>query len=278
MRDGGTVTGLVDLASERAFRWNEGGGAETVAIPDSEQGREQEARTEMLESLADFDDTLLEMLLEDEVPETDEVYGNLTRDLRRGVIVPVFFGSAEHGHGVQRLLKALRHEAPEVAETAARLGIETSGDTMVQVFKIMNAAHTGKLSLGRVWHGTAKDGMTLDGSRVSGLFRMLGHKQDKRGEAGAGAVVAMGRMEDVATGALLTPTATAPVPDWPEPRSALYALAIHAEQRSDEVKLSGTLAKLVEEDASLSFEPSQDTGELLLRGLGEVHLRIASTD
>jgi elongation factor G len=244
-------------------------------LPDSLQDREQQARTEMLESLADFDDALLESLLEDVIPEAAEIYGNLAKDLQEAHIVPVFFGSAENENGVRRLLKALRHEAPEPGATAERAGIEADGEAVVQVFKTMNAAHTGKLSIGRVWHGSVKDGMTLDGSRVSGLFSLMGHKQDKRAAAPVGAVVGMGRMDEVATGSLLTPSATATPPGWPEPLRSLYSLAIHAEQRADEVKLSGALAKLVEEDPSFSFEPNQDTGELLLRGLGEVHLQIA---
>jgi elongation factor G len=275
IRDGDDITGHVDLVSERAFQWTAEGPSELTTLPDSVQDREQGARTELLEALADFDDDLLESLLEDVVPEAGSIYGQLTKDLQESYIVPVFFGSAESDSGVRRLLKALRHEAPEPAATAARVGVEADGDAVVQVFKTMNAAQTGKLSIGRVWHGGVKDGMTFDGSRISGLFRLLGHKQDKRDTAPAGTIVGLGRMDDVATGSLLTASATTTPPNWPETLTPLYSLAIHAEQRSDEVKLSGALAKLVEEDPSFSYEPSQDTGELLLRGLGEVHLQIA---
>ena len=275
IRDGDNITGHVDLVSERAFKWNTDGPSDLISLPDSLQDREQTARTELLEALADFDDDLLETLLEDVIPEPGDIYDNLAKDLRETHIVPVFFGSAESDNGVRRLLKALRHEVPEPAATAARVGVEADGDAVVQVFKTMNAAQTGKLSIGRVWHGDVKDGMTLDGSRISGLFRLMGHKQEKRGTAPAGAIVGMGRMEDVVTGSLLTPTETTPPPGWPAALTPLYSLAIHAEQRSDEVKLSGALAKLVEEDPSFSFEPNPDTGELLLRGLGEVHLQIA---
>jgi elongation factor G len=275
IRDGDDITGHVDLVSERAFKWNPDGASELISLPDTVQDRESEARTELLEALADFDDDLLESLLEDVVPEPSDIYDSLAKDLQEAHIVPVFFGSAQHDNGIRRLLKALRHEVPDSSTAAARLGIEADGDAVVQVFKTMNAAQTGKLSIGRVWHGEVKDGMTLDGSRVSGLFRLLGHKQDKRDSAPAGAIVGMGRMDEVSTGQLLSTTATAAAPDWPETLTPLYSLAIHADQRSDEVKLSGALAKLVEEDPSFSFQPNQDTGELLLRGLGEVHLQIA---
>ena len=276
IREGERVAGYVDLVSERAFRWNSNGGSDLIQIPDGVQDREREARTEMLEALADFDDTLLEELLEDTVPSTAEIYANLTKDLRAGLIVPVFFGSAQHDNGVRRLLKSLRHEAPDAPLTAERLGVDASaGEPLAQVFKTQHGAHTGKLSLARVWRGPIADGATLNGGRVSGIYRMLGNKQEKLAEAEAGAVVGLGRLDQVRTGDALSPSRGAKAADWPESLKPLYALAIHAEQRSDEVKLSGALGRLVEEDSSLSFEANAETRELLISGLGGVHLQIA---
>ena len=274
IRDGDNITGFVDLVSERAFQWQDGKPSELIQLPEAVQEREQEARQEMLESIADFNDDLLEKLLEDIVPDPDEIYANLTKDLQQDLIVPVFFGSAEADYGITRLWKVLRHESPEPDATMDRLGVG-SGGAQVQVFKNLHAAHTGKLSFGRVWSGDVTDGMTLGGGRVSGLFHMLGQKQDKAAKAGKGAVVALGRMEEVKAGTMLTEEGANPLDDWPEALSPLYSLSIHAEERSDEVKLSGALTKVLEEDPSLSSETSKDTGELLLWGQGEVHLRIA---
>ena len=276
IREGGHVTGHVDLVSERAFRWNPDKPSDLVEVPDSVQDREKEARNEMLEALADFDDTLLEELLEDVVPSTDEIYQNLTKDLQQALIVPVFFGSALHDNGVCRLLKALRHESPEPAVTAERLGIDLSaGTTLGQVFKTVHAGHSGKLSCVRVWSSEITDGMTLNGGRVSGIYRMLGSKQDKVPKAGPGEVVALGRMESIATGALVSPTREEETGASPDPLTPLYSISIHAQQQSDEVRLTGALAKLMDEDLSLTYEQKQDTGELLLCGQGEVHLQIA---
>ncbi len=274
IRDGDDITGHVDLVSERAFEWQPGEPSKLIEMPDSIQDREAEARTEMLESLADFDDTLLENLLEDVIPSTDEIYANMTKDLRENLIVPVFFGSAEKDNGVRRLLKALRHEAPEAAATAERRGIDTGAGTSAQVFKTVHAGHAGKLSFARVWSGEVNDGMTLNGSRVSGLNHALGQKYEKIAKVEAGDIAALGRMEDVATGALLTESG-GDGSDWPEPLKPLFSLAIRTEQHGDEVKLSGALSKLVDEDPSLAYEPNQDTGELLLWGQGEMHLLIA---
>lgn len=275
IRDSDHVSGHVDLVSERAFKWTLGKPSELIQVPDSLKEVKEGARTELLESLADFDDTLLENLLEDVIPSSEEIYHNLSKDLREGLIVPVFFGSAEHDNGIRRLLKALRHEAPEVAATAARHGIENTGGTLAQVFKTVHAGHAGKLSYARVWRGEVADGMTLNDHRISGLHRMLGAKTEKLAKAGAGEVAALGRMDGVHTGDALSESGKEKGAAWPQPREPLFSLAIHAEHRADEVKLSGALTKLVDEDPSLSYEPNQDTGELLLWGQGEMHLLIA---
>ena len=275
LRDGEHITGHVDLVSERAFQWSPNKQSDLIEIPDSAQDREQEARTELLEYLADFDDTLLENLLEDVIPSSEEIYQSLAKDLQQGLIVPVFFGSAEHDNGIRRLLKALRHECPEVAATADRLGIDTSGGTLAQVFKTVHAGHSGKMSFARVWRGEVKDGMTLNGERISGLHRVMGQKHDKLDKVGAGEVAAFGRMDEIDTGAALSESGKDAGAEWQEPLKPLFSVAIHSEHRADEVKLSGALAKLAEEDPSLSYEQNRDTGEFLLWGQGEMHLLIS---
>ncbi|MFO1129271.1 MAG: elongation factor G [Rhodospirillales bacterium] len=275
IRDGEQVTGFVDLVSERAFRWTPGQRSQLISLTEGLGEREQEARTGLLESLADFDDELLEKVLEDITPSADEIYAGLTRDLQEDLIVPVFFGAAESMFGITRLLKALRHEAPEPQKAAARLGVEGEEDACAVVFKTLHAAHTGKLSFVRVLAGEVTDGMTLGGERVAGVSRALGQKLDKQPRAGLGEVVALGRLEGAATGQVLSASASRPAADWPAPITPMFAVAIHAAQRSDEVKLTGALSRLVDEDASLSFGHDPDTGEFLLWGQGEMHLAIA---
>ncbi|MCU0895595.1 MAG: elongation factor G, partial [Rhodospirillales bacterium] len=275
IRDGQQITGFVDLVSERAFRWTPGQRSELIPLPEQVVEREQEARREMLEAIADFDDDLLEKLLEDVVPPAEEIYAGLSRDLAQDLIVPVFFGCAEAMHGITRLMKALRHEAPQPEATAARLDVPQADEACARIFKTVHAAHTGKLSYVRVWRGELTDGMTLNGERVSGVNRVLGAKLDKRPKAGVGEVVALGRLDNATTGTLLSASGKLTGPAWPTPLKPLFALAVHAEQRADEVKLTSALARLVEEDGSLSFGHDPDTGEMLLWGQGEMHLAIA---
>ncbi|HRW59140.1 MAG TPA: elongation factor G [Defluviicoccus sp.] len=276
IRDGERVTGFVDLVSERAFRWTEGKRSALVEVPSSVAPRTAEARTGMLEALADFDDALLEKLLEDVAPSTGEIYAGLTRDLREDLIVPVFFGSAEGMHNITRLLKALRHEAPGPQHTAEKQqGIETTGEACAQVFKTVHASHTGKLTYARVWRGEIADGTVLNGERISGINRMLGAKLEKQPKAAVGDVVAFGRLDSAATGQMLSPSGKAAAVAWPPPLKPLFALAVQPAQRQDEVKLTGALTRLTDEDPSLSFGHDPVTGEFLLWGQGEMQLAIA---
>ena len=277
--DGEQTSGYVDLVSERAYEYQPGQASKLIAIPEGEQDEEQVARQEMLESLADFDDSLLEKLLEDTIPPTDEIYQHLTENLRADRIVPVFLGAAEHDHGVRRLLKALRHETPEASARAGNLGIDSAGaEPVATVFKTYHMAHTGKLSVARVWAGTVSDGDTLNGERISGMHHLMGHQQSKIAKAGSGDVVALGRMDEIKSGAILTPSGQPPegAAPWPAAIPPVYAVAVHAGTRDDEVKMTGALARLMEEDPSLSLDHSAETREMVLWGQGEVQLLIAA--
>ena len=276
IRDGEHITGYVDLASERAYAYKPGEASDLIELPDTMVDRKDTARTELIEKLADFSDTLLEQFLEDVVPEKSELYRDLAKDMAEGLIVPVLLGAGLGDHGVRRLLKLLRHEVPHAAATAARRGVGAGGEALAQVFKTNFVPHAGKLSLVRVWRGEIKDGMTLNGARIAGLFRMQGHNIDKAASAGIGEVVALGRMDEINTGDVLTPSGEAEDElTWPEKLTPVYALAVEAENRSDEVKLTGAIGRLAEEDPSLALEQNPDTQQMLVWGQGELHLQIA---
>jgi elongation factor G len=193
----------------------------------------------------------------------------------------VLIGAAEHGHGVGRLLKAIRHEAPDIADTRERLGLGPTSTTTVQVMKTLHTAHGGKLSIARVLSGSVADGLELAGpagaaGRVSGVFRLFGQQATKRDAAQAGETVGLGKLDGARTGMTLAPSAGAPpqLLTLPAPEPVL-ALAVAAGERKDEVKLSTALARSTEEDPSLRVTHSRDTGDTLLEGQGEMHLRVA---
>ena len=273
------VTGFIDLALERAHVYREHAPSEVIDIPVALAEREKEARFSMLEKLADYDDELMEQLLEDVPPPRDKVFDDLSKELREGVICPVLMGSAENGHGILRLLKALRHEAPFVETTAKRLGVNKT-PSCAFVEKTFHTAHGGKLSLARVLTGTFADGTTVyggaDGERISGVLSVMGQEPIKRGEAHAGDTVAFGRLDSVKTGDTLTEEKGKAVKvETAAVAKPVFGLAIAAKEKKDEVKLTAAIAKIIEEDPSISLTHSQDMGEMVLWGQGEMHLRVA---
>jgi elongation factor G len=279
----GVATGFIDLALDRAFVYRPHAESEVVQIADGERASRDEARFAMLERLADHDDALMEQLLEDVQPPRDKVFADLVAELRAGQILPVFIGSALNGNGILRLLKALRHEAPNVEDTRARLGIPASAPTAIQVMKTIHTSHAGKLSLVRVLTGKVDDGAELQTPRgetgkVSGIFRMVGQKTTKRGAASAGETVGLGKVEHARTGDTLVPKGAkgeAISVNAPEAPQAVLRKVVTPSERKDEVKLSSALARMVEEDPSLSVTHRQETGETVLGGQGEMHLRVA---
>ena len=275
--EGEEVTGYIDVLHKRAHRYVNDAQSDAIDVPETMAEELEVTRTELLEALSDFDDTLLERLLEDDIPALEEIYENWHGAFAVAKIAPVLIGSAELGHGVHRLLKSLRHDVPDNATTVQRVGQEMEGDCVVQVLKTYHTASSGKMSLGRVWHGVVRDGLTLNGQRVASVNRMVGQAITKVSEAVAGDIVALGRMEKLRTGDLISTVDDVAKPEALEVEvlSPIYSLAVKAESRQDEVKLSDALQKLSEEDRSLSFQANSETHQMLLNGQGEIHLQIA---
>jgi elongation factor G len=277
------VTGFVDLALERAFVYKEHAASEVVALDGAAADREKTARFSMLETLADHDDELMEQLLEDIQPPRDKVFDDLTRELREGLVCPVLMGTAIRANGVLRLLKAVRHESPGIAETAKRLGVKMAGtDAIGYVLKTQNTMHGGKMSIVRVLAGQAGDGTTFvsgdeEAGRVAGVFRLAGQSTEKRGPAAVGDTVGFAKLDKAKTGDTLSAgrQPQAPVAKV-EPYPPVLAIAISAKERKDDVKLGQALNKLAEEDPSIVIVHNPETHEVVLWGQGEMHLRVAT--
>jgi elongation factor G len=279
--NGDLIEGFVDLALERAFVYREHKPSEVIALDGGNLDREKEARFSMLEKLADHDDALMEQLLEDIQPPRDAVFDDLARELREGLICPVLLGSAARENGVLRLMKALRHEAPGVAETTKRLNVPAQKDALAYVFKTVHLQHGGKLSLARLLAGHLDDGATLISSsgetgRVSGILAVNGGHDSKRPSAEAGETIALGKLDAIKTGDTLSSGKTAP-PSLAkvEPTPPVLAMSLAATDRKDDVKLGQALLRLNEEDPSLSMIQNPRTHDTVLWGQGEMHLRVA---
>ena len=273
--DGETIAGYIDLPSGRAFHYQTDEASELITISEDLTERFKAARYDMLEKVSDFDESLMESLLEDKEPGNSQAYDVLKNSFQSGQIVPVLFGAGEQENGVRRLLKLLRHEVAEPKVTAKRLKIDQSAAVLAQALKTYHTPSFGKLSVVRVWHGNLKDGASLNGERVSGIFRMCGLETQKVGEARAGDIVALGRLESVNTGDTLS--SQEPVMQLPKAMQLqpVYGLSIVAARRDDEVKMSAAVKRVLEEDPSLQMTRNQDTHETILWGQGEIHLQIA---
>jgi elongation factor G len=272
IRENGEVTGYVDLVSERAYRWRRGEPSELIRMPETVAARESEARAALAETLADHDDTLLEKVVEDAIPTPEDLYRPLHADIAAGALDPVLLGAAEKRHGVLRLWKALRHDVPGPEESAARRAIAPEGEPLAQVFRTVHAGHGGKLSLARIWRGALKDGAVVNGTRIGGITRFPGAEPARAGEAAMGEIVALGRLDAVPSGAVLSPSGSAAALPFPPAAAPVYALAIATEDRKDDVRLTAALARLTEEDPSLSVVHDAESGQILLAGQGDIHL------
>ncbi|HRK23814.1 MAG TPA: elongation factor G [Beijerinckiaceae bacterium] len=279
----GIATGFIDLALERAFLYREHAPSVVIDVPAGEVPREKEARYSMLERLADYDDSLMEELLTDIEPPRDQVFDDLARELREGLVVPVFIGSAERGNGVTRLLKALRHESASIAATRARLGIGDSGPALANSIRSVHTAHGGKLTLARVLRGSFVENTKVLSAgghedRIGSVSRMIGTAATRLPAAQEGDTLAFGRLDHVATGETFGDVkgpAPRPAVARAEPPQPVHGMVLTIRDHKDEVKLAAAMTKLTDEDPALHFVQDQTSGETRLMGQGEMHLRVA---
>jgi elongation factor G len=270
--EGPNVIGYVDLMSERAYRYRKGQPSELMQIPAAVQDEEQAALGRLVETLADRDDELLEKVLEDIRPTPEELYRDMRKDLHDGCVIEVLLGAADHASGVRRLWKALRHDTPQADDTAERHAIKADGPPLAEVFKTAYAGHTGKLSFARIWRGSIADGSQLAGTRLGGIYRFVNGELTKVPQALQGDIVALGRLDGVPTGATISTATVEEELPFPQITPPVYALAVATTDRKDDVKLSGALHKLAEEDPTLLITQDNET---VLHGQGEIHLQTA---
>lgn len=277
IREGERVTGYVDLALERAYSYRPGTESERIEMPAEIAEREREDRARLLETLADFDDALLEALLADEAPSVDAVMHDLADDTAANKVVPVLLGAAQADGGVHRLLKLLRHEAPAPDRAAERVGLAEGG--ALHVFKIANGGAMGRLALGRVLGAPLAEGDELvigsDLARAGSLFFLQGEKSTRLAGAGPGDVVALARLDGARSGSLIARRDAVCVEggtiDYPA-RNA--GIAIATRDRKDDVKLATALHRLCEEDPALEWIQDESNRETVLRGINEDHLAL----
>ncbi len=268
IREGGQIVGAVDLISERAWAYQEGKPSALIELPESAVGREQEARTDLLETLADFDDALLEQLIEDQQPLTEDVYQTATTVLQQHELVPALLGSAEHRNGMLRLMKSLRHEAPGVDVARERLA---RADALAVACMGDHVKHLGKTVLLRAMGDGVGQGNALGGASlgtVTGLDAKTPTPDLAPGWIGLALKsdhLHVGRCYDTEVGHEL--------PDWAAAHLGTYARVITPGRDRDEARLSNALDRLSEIDPGLSVAPDPQSGHAVLSTQGPQHFR-----
>ena len=266
MREGEAIVGAVDLISERAWRYREGQSSALVPLPKGAIAeREHEAREALLEHMSEYDDALLEELIEDHEPATGALFEIARREMEENVLIPVFMGAASHLNGVTRLMKALRHEVPGPEALSARLG----GASAVAFHAAMRK-HLGKVVALRALTDGVAAGAHLGGTALGGLNLPGG---GGAGSLAAGAVGLAVKSDHLQAGQVLDVSEVLPAPDWSVIQAPMLARVLIPGTERDEVRLSVALAKLAETDSGLETGTEDETGQPLVRVQGPQHLR-----
>ena len=270
IREDGRIVGAVDLVSERAWKYREGEQSELIEIPAGMRDDENERRGEFLESLSEYDDWLLEELIEDRAPATGAIYGICARVLGEGKVVETFIGSAEHRNGITRLMKALRHEAPKLDALTARI----DGGALAASFLARHRKHVGKTIYLRAF-AELKGGDKLGGGSLGPLAVAKAEKFEQAQAVAPCQVFSAIKSDHLEGGRLYAADAEVPAPDWYRPLPPLLRVGIAPAHDKDDAKLSEAIGKIVREDPSLTAEHDSETGAHVLAGQGALHLRRA---
>ncbi|PQA58112.1 elongation factor G [Siphonobacter curvatus] len=288
--------GVVDLVNFRGLIWNEadkGMTFEVVPIPEDMLEEATEYREKLLEAVADYDETLMEKYFED--PESiseDEILNALRRATIEMKIVPMLCGSSFKNKGVQTMLDYVMALMPSPLDKEAIVGTNPNTDAEVVrhpteadpfaglAFKIATDPYVGRLCFVRAYSGVLEAGSyvlnTRSGNkeRISRIFQMHANKQNSIDRLAAGDIGAVVGFKDIKTGDTLSDEKNPIVlesMDFPDP---VIGYAIEPKKSADQDNFSKAITKLIEEDPTLKVETNEETGQTIMRGMGELHLEI----
>jgi elongation factor G len=288
--------GVVDLINWRGIVWNEhdmGMTFQEVEIPADIVDEARQLRSELLEAVAEFDESLMEKFFEDENSLTErEILDALRQATIAGKVVPMMCGSSFKNKGVQAMLDMVMEILPSPLDVEGITGINPKNDEEVTrkpsydepfsalAFKIATDPFVGRLCFVRAYSGKLEAGSYVlntrsdNKERISRIFQMHANKQNQIPELGAGDIGAVVGFKDIKTGDTLC-AENAPIilesMDFPEP---VIGLAIEPKTQADTDRLSIGLSKLSEEDPTFRVNTDEETGQTIISGMGELHLEI----
>ena len=288
--------GLVDLLEMKAYQWNEedqGNTYEEIPIPEEMADEVETYRTNLLETVAEMDETLMEKYFADSDSITrEELVAAIRKATLERKVQPVLCGSSFKNKGVQKLLDAIIDYLPSPLDMPAITGVNPKNEETEQrpmdvnapfsalAFKIATAPYVGKLTFIKVYSGELKSGETVFNAvtgkreRVSKILQMHSNKQQPLDSVTAGNIVALVGMKEIHTGDSLTDDRHPIILEnivFPEP---VIQIAIEAKTKDDEDRMMNALDKLAEEDPTFVVKTDTDSGQVLISGMGELHLEI----
>jgi len=284
--------GVVDLISNTAITFADDGSGkfEVGDVPADMADDVEEARSSLIDDIVESDEELMEKYLEEEELTPDEVFGALSTGIAQGALIPVLCGAASANIGMQPLLDVLAKACPSPADRPpikAKLDVDEveveakeDGTLAAQVFKTIHDQFSGKITLFRLWSGSLSpdSGFYNVSQNVKERFGQLlfrqGKEQEAAGDVGPGDIVAVAKLKETGTGDSLgddkEPLLLPPLPEV----NPVVGYAVKPKTKADEDKIGTALTKLVEADPTLRIERDAEAGELILQGMGQVHIKV----
>ncbi len=289
--------GVVDLIAMKALVWRgetkKGEDYAIEEIPADMADKAKQARHEMLETLAENDDIVMEKYLAGEELSEQEIIDGIRRATISAKLSPVLTGSAFKNKGVQPMLDAVTRYLPSPLDIDAIVGTDMNDKEKEMkrlpkndepfsalAFKIMTDPHLGKLTFIRVYSGVLETGSTILNStkdrkeRIGKIYQMHANKREERDNVGAGMIVAVMGLKDTTTGETLCDPAKPVIlesMDFPAP---VISVAIEPKTKGDQEKLGIAIQRLSEEDPTFHVNTDEETGQTIIAGMGELHLEI----
>jgi len=287
--------GVINLLTRQAYFWEDHEAAtepEVKEIPEQYQAEAEAMRAELVESIAETDDTLMEKFLNSEEIELNELKVALRQAVIDYKLVPVYAGSSLKNTGLQPLLDAVIEYLPSPLDIDHITGLEPGTEEVIErkltpeekfcglAFKIQTDPHVGKLTYFRIYSGIMKSGSYIYNSskdtkeRLGRLLLMHANQREEISEAAAGEIVAMIGLKETKTGDTLCDEKHPIVLEGITFAEPVIYLAIEPRTKADQEKMGMALAKLSEEDPTFSIKSDQETGQTIIGGMGELHLEI----
>jgi elongation factor G len=279
--------GVISVIDEVASEYDANGKPSEVPIPEDRLARVKEVHSDLLDSVAESDDELLERYLEGGEISRDEVIHAIHEGVDDATMFPVVVGAASHLIGVDRLLDLIVSAGPSPLERPPVEGVdgdarEAKKDAPMSalVFKTMTDPYVGRVSFFRVYSGVLKGEQSLHNAtqktdeRVAHVFTMRGKTQEQMTEIVAGDIGAVAKLNHTVTGDTLADKANPVVFPGIEPPEPLLPKAIEPKSKGDEDKLMIGLHKIIEEDPALKLERNDETHQTILWGMGDAHLDV----